>query len=69
LVDDAATSISGIRLSGQPFVGKPASENATGTRYPEFDLPFNFFCAANIALSTLKEIHVERFAQFSHAFL
>jgi hypothetical protein len=27
------------------------------------------FCAANIAISTLKEIHVERFAQFSHAFL
>jgi hypothetical protein len=53
---------------GQPFHDKPASENAAGTRYPEFDPPF-MFCAANVAISTLKEIHVERFAQFSHAFL
>jgi hypothetical protein len=30
-------------LGGQPFRDKAASENAAGTRYPEFDLPFNSF--------------------------
>src|ERR1700733_2065098 len=35
--NDAATSISGIRWGGQPFRDNPASENAAGARYPEFD--------------------------------